>query len=218
MPKLTIHGREAGVEAVTTVVRALADAGINTPYYRWHSRLSPPANSRMYSTGVENSPKPSLLCEAISQDGKVVDTAFQKVKEARESITKFMLTNHPSHRPICDKAGEYQFQNYYVDFVQSGTCFNETSDVLGRSQCGHFKRMVRAIIGVSLETEFDSPYRGNAADICPVDDYANVDEDGLYALGHWGMNINDTKKQIEGVTLSQRTDNGQNKRRLKVLQ
>ena len=129
MPKVTIDGKEVEVEAGTTVIRAAETLGISIPYYCWHPRLSVAANCRMCVVEIEKAPKLLPSCEVVCRDGMVVNTQSQKVKEARESVMEFLLINHPIDCPICDQAGECKLQNYYMDFDQSGTRFNETKVV-----------------------------------------------------------------------------------------
>ncbi|MEE2902412.1 MAG: 2Fe-2S iron-sulfur cluster-binding protein [Myxococcota bacterium] len=175
MPKLTIDGKEVEVEAGTTVIRAAADAGINIPYYCWHPRLSVAANCRMCLVEVENAPKLLPSCEAVCRDGMVVNTTSQKVKEARESVMEFMLINHPIDCPICDQAGECKLQNYYMEFDQSGTRFNETkvvkrktvelgpSIMLDEERCINCTRCVRFMDEVAGNPQLGQFERGDRA-------------------------------------------------------
>lgn len=129
MPTLTIDGKEVEVDAGTTVIQAAEQAGISIPYYCWHPRLSVAANCRMCLVEIEKAPKLLPSCEVVCRDGMVVRTQSEIVKEARASVMEFLLINHPIDCPICDQAGECKLQDYYMDYDQTGTRFDEVKVV-----------------------------------------------------------------------------------------
>ena len=70
---------------------------------------------------VEKMPKLQIACNTAVQDGMVVWTQTDKVKEARRSVLEFLLLNHPLDCPVCDQAGECELQNYYHASMDSTT-------------------------------------------------------------------------------------------------
>jgi NADH-quinone oxidoreductase subunit G len=61
-------------------------------------------------------PKLQIGCNTVVQEGMVVETNSEKVRDARRAVLEFLLINHPIDCPICDQAGECKLQEYYMDF------------------------------------------------------------------------------------------------------
>jgi NADH-quinone oxidoreductase subunit G len=124
MPKITINGRELDVPEGTNVVQAATMADQEIPHYCYHPGLSVAGNCRMclveikaLSTKQANPlPKLQIGCNTIVQDGMVVESDNERVREARSSVLEFLLINHPIDCPICDQAGECKLQEYYMDY------------------------------------------------------------------------------------------------------
>lgn len=175
MPKVTIDGTELEVENGTTIIRAALGAGIDVPYYCWHPRLSVAANCRMCLVEVEKAPKLLPACEVVVRDGMVVQTASEKVLEAREAVMEFLLVNHPIDCPICDQAGECKLQNYYMAHDRTGTRFGMTKVVkkkavnlgpqvvLDEERCINCTRCVRFMEEVAQNPQLGQFDRGDRA-------------------------------------------------------
>ena len=116
MSKCVIDGKEIEFEAGESVIEAAKRYDIEIPYYCWHSKLSVAANCRMCLVEVENAPKLLPACQTSCQDGMVVNTGNERVKDAQRAVHEFLLINHPIDCPICDQAGECKLQDYYMDF------------------------------------------------------------------------------------------------------
>jgi len=131
MPKVTIDGNTFEVPAGTNVVDAAAMADVEIPHYCYHPGLSVAGNCRMCLVDIralsekQDKPLPKLQigCNTIVQDGMVVETANDKVRQARKSVLEFLLINHPIDCPICDQAGECKLQEYYMDYGRYGSRF-----------------------------------------------------------------------------------------------
>jgi NADH-quinone oxidoreductase subunit G len=65
---------------------------------------------------VEGIPKLQIACNTPIQDGMIVHTANDRVKNAREGVMELLLVNHPLDCPICDQAGECKLQDYAYDY------------------------------------------------------------------------------------------------------
>src|SRR5262245_20676158 len=63
---------------------------------------------------IDKVPRPQIACNTVAQDGRVVSTETERVKEMRRSIMEFHLINHPLDCPVCDQAGECWLQIYYM--------------------------------------------------------------------------------------------------------
>jgi len=115
MPTLKIDGQEITVEDGTRVIEAADSLGIPVPRFCYHPGLSVAANCRMCLVETNRSPKPVPACHDVCQDGMEVQTASDKVKDARRAVLEYTLLNHPVDCPICDQAGECDLQDLYFD-------------------------------------------------------------------------------------------------------
>ena len=99
-------------------------AGQEIPHYCYHPGLSVAGNCRMCLVEIkalsakQSNPLPKLqiACNTLVQDGMVVESDNERVREARSSVLEFLLINHPIDCPICDQAGECKLQEYYMDY------------------------------------------------------------------------------------------------------
>jgi NADH-quinone oxidoreductase subunit G len=129
MPKLTIDGREIEVEAGRTILQAALTQGREIPHYCYHPGLSIAGNCRMCLVEVEKAPKLMIACDTRVQDGMVVNTDNQRVRDARASMMEFFLINHPLDCPICDQAGECRLQEYATEHGRGTSRFVEVKNV-----------------------------------------------------------------------------------------
>jgi NADH-quinone oxidoreductase subunit G len=121
MPKLTVDGVEYQVAEDRTILQALDDLGVlmngvDIPHYCWHPKLSIDGSCRLCQVEVEGMPKLQIACNTPVQDGMVVRTRTDRVREAREGVMELLLINHPLDCPICDQAGECKLQDYAFDY------------------------------------------------------------------------------------------------------
>jgi NADH-quinone oxidoreductase subunit G len=59
-------------------------------------------------------------------DGMEVNSkSSDRVKEARESVTEFLLINHPLDCPVCDQAGECDLQDLSFEHGKGKSRFIE---------------------------------------------------------------------------------------------
>src|SRR5688572_616736 len=118
MPTLKIDGKEVTVDKGRTIIQVCEQLGIEVPRYCYHPGLRVVGSCRMCLVDVEKMPKLSIACNTPATDDMVVWTQNDKVKEARRSVLEFLLLNHPLDCPVCDRAGECELQNYYMQFAQ----------------------------------------------------------------------------------------------------
>ncbi len=116
MPTLTIDGKQVTVEPGTKVIEAACRLGIEVPRYCYHPGLSIAGNCRICMVEIERFPKTQIACNTECQDGMVVRTDTEKVKETQRHILEFLLVNHPLDCPVCDQAGECWLQDYYMRY------------------------------------------------------------------------------------------------------
>ena len=79
--KLTVDGQEIEVPAGTNLIEAAKEAGADVPHFCYHSHLSIAGNCRMCTVEVENMRGLPIACNTIANEGMVVRTDTEQVKE-----------------------------------------------------------------------------------------------------------------------------------------
>ena len=115
-----IDGIEVEAPEGYNVIQAAELVGIEIPHFCYHPALSVSGNCRMCLVELEikgrKLPKLQTSCTTKVQEGLVVHTNTDAVKEARKAVLEFTLINHPVDCPICDQAGECKLQDYYFTY------------------------------------------------------------------------------------------------------
>jgi NADH-quinone oxidoreductase subunit G len=112
MVTVTIDGKRVEVPEGTNLVEAARRIGIEIPTYCYHPGLSVVGQCRICFVEVEKMPRLVTACSTLAQDGMVVFTQSERVKEARAAVMELLLANHPLDCPVCDQAGECLLQDY----------------------------------------------------------------------------------------------------------
>ncbi|MDP7601900.1 MAG: 2Fe-2S iron-sulfur cluster-binding protein, partial [Rhodospirillales bacterium] len=125
MPKLTIDGVEVEVDAGLTVLQACEIAGREIPRFCYHERLSVAGNCRMCLVEMERAPKPIVSCAMPVDDGMIITTDSETIRQARKGVMEFLLINHPLDCPICDQGGECDLQDQSMGFGYDRSRYSE---------------------------------------------------------------------------------------------
>lgn len=130
---VNIDGKEIAVPRGTNVIEAARLVAVDVPHYCYHPKLSIVGNCRMClvelglpavdpatkapvmdpTSGRQKinwMPRPQIGCATNVSPGLHVRTTTAQIKDCQESVTEFLLVNHPLDCPICDKAGECRLQ------------------------------------------------------------------------------------------------------------
>lgn len=129
---LTIDDQQVTADSGLKIVDAAKSAGIDISVFCYHPKLEPVGACRLClveigrpqrdrATGellLEDDGSPKIYftgnletaCTVPVAEGLVVNTASEKVIQARENILEFILTSHPLDCPVCDKGGECSLQ------------------------------------------------------------------------------------------------------------
>jgi len=149
---VNIDGKDVAVPKGTNVIEAARQAGIEVPHYCYHPKLSVAGNCRMCliemgmpavdpatkapimdpATGKQKInwiPRPQIGCGTNASPGLHVRTSTPMVKECRESVTEFLLINHPLDCPICDQAAERMLQEHSTAYGRGYSRFIEQKNV-----------------------------------------------------------------------------------------
>lgn len=114
--KVTIDGNELTAPRGRYLLEVCEEAGIYVPNFCYYYKLPPQAACRMCLVRIDRLPKLQTACTVRVQDGMVVTTASDEIKQAREGMVDFILSNHPLDCPMCDKGGECELQYMSLTF------------------------------------------------------------------------------------------------------
>ncbi len=127
MLKLTIDGREVEATPDQTILQVASSLGIRIPTLCHDPRLKPFSACRVCMVEVENARKPlATACSALVQDGMVVKTDTERVKDARRFVLDLILSDHPLDCMTCDKCGECTLQDLAYEYgIKTSRFFKE---------------------------------------------------------------------------------------------
>ena len=174
--KIIIDGQEVDAFKGETIMQVANRIKKEIPYFCYHPKLSIAANCRMCMVEVEGIKKPITSCSYPVNDGMVVNTKNEMVKEAREDSLEFLLANHPLDCPICDQGGECDLQDLSFKYGKADSKFDESKRVVEdkefgtlvktcMTRCIHCSRCVRFMDEIAGTHELALHQRGNAAEI-----------------------------------------------------
>lgn len=139
---IKVDGKSVQAEAGRQLIDVLIENGWDIPHFCYHPGLGPDGNCRMCQVEIvtPRGPVLAISCNTKVVDGMEVVTNSEKVKRVRAAVEEFLLLNHPLDCPICDKAGECDLQNYYMQHDLKS----------GRQEFVRFKKSKARDIGPTL--------------------------------------------------------------------
>lgn len=208
--KVTIDGQEIEVAPGTTILQAARMIGGESvpPAMCYYSKLKGTGGKCRcclvdVTKGSEADPRPmpKLMASCVTgcQDGmEVASKASERVRDARNAVTEFLLINHPLDCPVCDQAGECDLQNLSFGhgklqqrFIEDKRTFEpenigdkiqlhmnrcivcqrcvEVADQLTDGRVhGVLNRGDHSQISTCISAAIDNEFSGNMIDVCPV--------------------------------------------------
>ena len=128
--KLTIDGREVEVAPGATILEAARQLGIDIPTLCHDPELQRNGACRICVVEVEKARALVASCCAPAGPDMVVHTESERVREARISILKLILANHPLECITCEKTGECKLQDYCYRYgVSESDYFGEIKEL-----------------------------------------------------------------------------------------
>jgi NADP-reducing hydrogenase subunit HndD len=119
MIELTIDKKKVRVEKGTTILKAARQAGIEIPTL-CHYELcdmgieNKPGGCRICVVEVEGRRNLAPSCITEAQDGMVIYTHSIRVLNARTTVLKLIISDHPFDCLVCAKSGHCELQNLAV--------------------------------------------------------------------------------------------------------
>ncbi len=149
---VNVDGRDIAVPKGTNMIEAARLASVEVPHYCYHPKLTISGNCRMClvemglpavdpatkapimdpATGKQKvnwMPRPTIACATSASPGLHIRTNTPAVVDCRNSVTEFLLINHPLDCPICDQAGECKLQEHSTAYGRGYSRFVEQKNV-----------------------------------------------------------------------------------------
>lgn len=115
MVNLTINKKAILVPEGTTIMSAAQGAGIKIPHLCYLKDINEIAACRVCIVEVEGKEKLVTSCNNAVEEGMVVYTNSKKVREARKTIVRLILSQHNCECAICARSGNCALQKLAND-------------------------------------------------------------------------------------------------------
>ena len=116
MVKLTIDGREASVREGSTILEAAASAGIEIPTLCYLKELNEISACRICMAEVQGYERLVPACSEKVTEGMVVYTNSKRVRTARETNLKLILSQHDGDCTTCVRSQNCRLQDLAKEF------------------------------------------------------------------------------------------------------
>lgn len=121
MIELTIDKKKVQVEKGTTILKAAHKAGVEIPtlcHFELHDMgiENKPGGCRICVVEVEGRRNLAPSCVTEAQEGMVVNTHNIRVLNARTTVLKLIISDHPFDCLVCAKSGQCELQNLASQF------------------------------------------------------------------------------------------------------
>lgn len=100
---LYIDGHKIEAGEGQNLLQAALDAGIYIPHLCYHPDLTPQGGCKLCTVEIEGREGVVQSCETTVEEGMVVRTKTEKVKQLRKVALELMLASHPKDCTSCDK-------------------------------------------------------------------------------------------------------------------
>ena len=126
-PSVTIDGIVVPIEGEVNLLEIVRKAGIELPTFCYHSELSVYGACRMCVVEIEKQGI-QASCTVAPQDGMVISTNTDKLRNIRRTILELLLANHDRDCTTCDKSGYCKLQSLAERFNVKHVRFKRDED------------------------------------------------------------------------------------------
>ncbi|MHC4435117.1 MAG: 2Fe-2S iron-sulfur cluster-binding protein, partial [Planctomycetota bacterium] len=114
--KLTIDGKQITAQPGQTVLQAAQDNGIDIPNLCYDPRLKPSGSCRLCLVEIEGQRGLQPSCVFEAQDGLVVKTNTDEIREVRKTMLELLFDEHKARCTVCDENGNCDLQSYAYEY------------------------------------------------------------------------------------------------------
>lgn len=195
---ITVDGKKITAPAGSLLIEACKRAGIEIPAFCYYPGLSLQGACRMCLVKIEKMPKLQTACTTVIQEGMIVTTESDEIKQARKAMLELVLANHPLDCPVCDAGGQCELQDMTFKYGAAESKFIDIKNhreeqqwspivYFDRPRCilcyrcirvcgegmdvwalGVQNRGVNSIIAPNMQDHLECEECGMCIDICPV--------------------------------------------------
>ncbi|WP_295581255.1 [FeFe] hydrogenase, group A [uncultured Oscillibacter sp.] len=115
MVTFKINDRELSAAKGTTILRAAGQAGIPIPHLCFLKDINEIAACRMCVVEVEGTNRLVPACNTAVLDGMVIHTNSPRVRQARKTNLRLILSQHSSNCTVCVRSGNCELQRLSHD-------------------------------------------------------------------------------------------------------
>ena len=110
MVNFTIDNRQLSVKSGTTILEAAEQAGISIPHLCFLKKINEIAACRLCMVEVEDRGRLVPACNTYITEGMVIHTNTPRVRQARKTNLRLILSQHKSNCTVCVRSGNCQLQ------------------------------------------------------------------------------------------------------------
>lgn len=114
--KVTVNGRAVAVPLGSTILEAINASNHKVPTLCYHPSFKPKAVCRMCMVNVQGKNKPVASCHTPAEDGMVVTTDDEELREFRKRDLQFLLARHPNNCMRCEASGNCKLQDLVIEY------------------------------------------------------------------------------------------------------
>ena len=115
MVKFNIDNRELSVSEGTTILRAAEQAGIPIPHLCFLKDINEIAACRLCIVEVDGTDRLVPACDTAVVEGMRVRTNSPRVRQARKTNLRLILSQHDSNCTVCVRSGNCELQKLSHD-------------------------------------------------------------------------------------------------------
>ncbi len=115
MVNFTINGRELSAPKGTTILDAAEKAGVPIPHLCYLKDLNEIAACRMCMVEIEGTERLVPACNTELLEGMVIHTNSPRVRDARKTNLRLILSQHNSNCTVCVRSGYCELQKLSHD-------------------------------------------------------------------------------------------------------
>lgn len=191
------------VDQRKNLLESAVSLGLNLPYFCWHPALGSVGSCRLcavqqFADENDTQGRTVMACMTPVKDNMRFSVEHATCSGFRESVTEWLMNNHPHDCPVCDEGGECHLQdmtllsghNYrryrfpkrtfrnqnlgpFINHemnrcITCYRCVRYYKDVAGGTDLSAFASSGRVYFGRFEEGALQSEFSGNLAEVCPT--------------------------------------------------
>ncbi len=181
MIRLSIDGRPVELEEPVNLLEAAKKAGIYIPNLCYMKELSTFAGCRLCLVEIEGHPKLETSCSTLAEDGMVVRTNTEEIREIRKELLDLLISNHPMDCLTCEMAGICQLQKLCYDYGVKEASYKRGDQVFtiddanpimirDQAKCIKCGKCVRVCREIQVTSTYDHVGRGFTSTVTTAND------------------------------------------------